>query len=39
MCSASFKSDKEWLRKKDQWNRKVKINAEILKDGRIEKSF
>ena len=39
MCSASFKSDKEWLRNKEQWNRKVKINAEILKDGRIEKSF
>lgn len=39
MCAASFKSDKEWLRKKDQWNRKVKINAEILKDGRIEKSI
>ena len=39
MCSASFRAEKKWLRKISQWNQRVKINAEIYKDGKIEKSI
>jgi len=39
MCAASFSVEKEWLQKKSGWNYRVKINAEILKDGRIQKSI
>ena len=39
MCSASFTAEKTWLQKVSGWNQKVKINAEILKDGEIQKSI
>jgi hypothetical protein len=39
MCAASFSVEKEWLQKKSGWNYRVKINAEILKDGKIQKSI
>jgi hypothetical protein len=38
MCAASFSVEKEWLQNKSRWSCRVKINAEILKDGKIQKS-
>jgi hypothetical protein len=38
MCTASFSVEKEWLQKKTGWSHRVKINAEILRDGEIQKS-
>ena len=41
MCAASFSAEKKWLDKLAGWNwgQRVKINAEILKDGEIKKSI
>ena len=40
MCAASFSAEKTWLDKLagSNWDQRVKINAEILKDGEIKKS-
>ena len=40
MCAASFSAEKTWLDKfaGSNWDQRVKINAEILKDGEIKKS-
>ena len=41
MCAASFSAEKKWLDKLAGtiWDQRVKINAEILKDGEIKKSI
>ena len=41
MSAASFSAEKKWLDKLAGWNwgQRVKINAEILKDGEIKKSI
>ena len=41
MCSVSFSAEKKWLDKlaESNWDQRVKINAEILKDGEIKKSI
>ena len=41
MCAASLRVEKKWLDKLAAWNwgQRVKINAEILKDGEIQKSI
>ena len=41
MCAASFSAEKKWLDKLagSNWDQRVKINAEILKDGEIKKSI
>jgi hypothetical protein len=39
MCSATFSAKKNWLQKIPEWNQRVKINAEILKNGKIQKSI
>ena len=41
VCAASFSAEKKWLDKLagSNWDQRVKINAEILKDGEIKKSI
>ena len=41
MCAASFSAEKKWLDKLagPNWDQRVKINAEILKDGEVKKSI
>lgn len=41
ICAASFSVEKKWLDKLagSLWGQRVKINAEILKDGEIKKSI
>ena len=41
ICTASFSAEKKWLDKLagSIWGQRVKINAEILKDGEIKKSI
>jgi hypothetical protein len=39
MCSVTFSANKNWLQNVSGWNQRVKINAEVLKDGKIQKSI
>jgi len=41
MCASSFSAEKKWLYKLagSIWDQRVKINAEILKDGKVKKSI
>ena len=41
ICNASFSAEKKWFDKLagSNWDQRVKINAEILKDGEVKKSI